>query len=246
MKVSYYPVDGKPFPGVTTILDIGLGTPQFLIDWAVKQGALKLLKTWKEKKGALNQFDAISVAKSARFDTLKVAQARGIAVHSFAESALNKTPNTYEICPPDYNNYYSSLSDWLLDNPITPIFQERFVLNRLVEYAGRLDLYAEFQGKKALLDFKTSNHQKAEHGLQLAAYAECLKQSGYPVELMGCIYIQEQKDGSVITSFREYNEPFEMFLTVKKVFDWKLAHEQQIEWNERMKPEQVAAELTTK
>ena len=61
--------------------------------------------------------------------------------------------------------------DWTSQHDIEWIASERFVYSNKYNYVGICDAIAVIDGKRYLVDFKTSNRiRKLEYGMQTSAY----------------------------------------------------------------------------
>lgn len=144
----YIDTDGNYYPSVTTILEAYPKTYQFY-EWLKSQG---------------NDSDKIRDA----------AGVRGSAVHDLTE----KYDNNFEVSLLDANgNPQYSLEVWAMFERYVD-FSNRYTPNNiLVEqnfighgFAGTVDRVAEIEGKKYIIDIKTSNALYDSYWLQLAAY----------------------------------------------------------------------------
>lgn len=233
-RIGFYPVENHKLPGVTTILQtLGFGTG--FSDWAVRIGVEKLLQeqrqALKEKRRILKP-QAIEIALNARQEVLKVSQIKGLAVHEDVERMISGFPPVNLQFPE-----VEAARKWLFSQSITPIFQEQFIYDLDVGYAGRLDFYGKLNNEVVLLDFKTTNHHRPEHGLQLIAYAHALEKLGYKVDKMGVLYIKPTGCELI-----EHRESFDLFRALKVVFDWKLQTEEN-EWYSRMSETLIKQQL---
>lgn len=215
-KIGFYPVGGKKLPGVTSVLEVALGLHPALMDWAVKEGAKKLLRVQalaKKEGRKILQDEAVKIAQSARQDILKAAQVKGTWVH---EAVQHQLEGKAVVMNQDYEKIFNQFVLWQQGNPMKPVLQEQLVVDTEVGYAGRFDYYGWLNNELVLLDFKTSNHPRAEYGLQLAAYRHCLENLGYPVQKMYVLYLKESS-----CELMEHHESFELFQKVKDIFDWR-------------------------
>jgi hypothetical protein len=74
---------------------------------------------------------------------------------------------------------FMAFSDWAGKVNLKPTFIEQTVFSREYGYAGTMDLLAEVNGQKTLVDFKTSKAVYNEAHLQTAAYRYALKEMGH-------------------------------------------------------------------
>lgn len=152
----FYEVNGELFPSVTTIIK-ATRTPK----------ESDCLRNWQHK------MDKLHGAETAKYESSS-AKDRGNTIHkAIADSLLGlydaKTP-----IAPELKSYWNSV------NPIVkaiknPCAVEHIVYHDTLKYAGTLDLIADWQGKRTIIDWKTSSRIKklswmSEAILQVVAY----------------------------------------------------------------------------
>lgn len=86
-------------------------------------------------------------------------------------------------------------------NPIVEMSEIHMISDKL-GFAGTLDRIVEINGKKILLDIKTSNSIQPTHWLQLSAYNELIKQNGVKVDQVAILWLNaktrtEGKKGAI-------------------------------------------------
>lgn len=129
---------------------------------------------------------------------------------------------------------------WTTYKP-TLVFSEKFVYSDEHKYAGTMDLVVMLDGKKWLLDTKTSNSLHKANELQLAAYAVALKETeGIEVDNVGILWLKAftrktskvkglyQGNGWQIKPVDDVEKSFEMFQTVKKMYEMYNGHTEPI------------------
>lgn len=99
-------------------------------------------------------------------------------------------------------NAYNAFLKWFNSinsvNNVKVIFHEQTLICKY--FGGTLDGLYEINGKKYLIDYKTSNHISYNYFLQLAAYRYMLREI-YNIEIDGCIILQLNKYS---VSYNEY------------------------------------------
>ena len=158
MKVSYkdggryYHVDeSRVYPSVTTVLK--KGTDQ---SW---------LKKWRDRVGD-READKI----------MRQASVRGEAVHNIAEQYLRNNPDYNKKQMPNYLHSFNQIKP-ILDKHVGLIAGLELPLySDFLRVAGRVDCIAKWDGKFAIIDFKTSRRVKEDEDvenyfLQESAYA---------------------------------------------------------------------------
>lgn len=214
---SYY-LDGVKLDGVTTIISNGLPKPA-LVRWAANTAAAKAVDEWDTlaELPPSERLKAISAAPDAARDTAAV---RGTRVHALADQLARGE----EVTVPDelaghVEACVKFLDDW---QPVTlltetPVYHDRY------RYAGTLDLLAEINGRRWLLDFKTSRGGAyGDTAFQLAAYryaTHYLSSDGQtvpmePVDECGVIWLRA--DGYELYPFHADAGVFRQFLYVQQ------------------------------
>ena len=155
--------DGTKVPGATTILKM-LNKP-YLITWANNLG----------KDGIdVNQY----VNESAKQGTL---------MHTILESYVGKKEvdlSAYGEEDIKYAEYlfFNRFLPWAKEVGFKPIFSEKEFVSEENKFGGIIDAYGEIDGKKVLIDFKTSKQVYDEHLVQLVAYWKLLEENGIVVD----------------------------------------------------------------
>jgi hypothetical protein len=157
-----YKLDGKPVPGVTTLLGGGIPKPA-LMYWAANTAAQYAI----DHPGA--SYDEIRKAHTVERDTAGI---RGTAVHDLAEQLVHgEAVEVPEELAPYVDGYLRFLDDW----GIVPVLTEKVIGSRRDWYAGRFDLIATsphlHNGAPVMIDLKTSSGVYGETALQCAAYS---------------------------------------------------------------------------
>lgn len=157
-----YKLDGKPVPGVTTLIGGGIPKPA-LTYWAANLTAEYALAHPDAS------YDEIRKAHTERRDEAGV---RGTAVHDLAERLVHG--DAVDVPPelePYIDGYIAFLDRW----QISPLLTEKVVASRRDWYAGRFDLIATTphlaNGRPVMIDLKTANGVYGEVALQCAAYS---------------------------------------------------------------------------
>lgn len=92
-------------------------------------------------------------------------------------------------------NAFISYLNWEKGKVIKPILIETPVVSEKLQYGGTPDLYAEIDGVKTLVDFKTSSALYEDHLIQVAGgYKPLLEENGYPVEKVTVLRIGRTED----------------------------------------------------
>jgi hypothetical protein len=163
---------------VTTLIKLGLGTSDALVNWAVKttaEYAIDQRASWS----ALADTDrdgAIEILTRARYRSSSKAAARGAELHKAAEQlALGQSADVEA----DVQPYLDQYARFLERHQPEFLMAEAPVYNPQAGYAGTCDGVILLDGQPVLYDIKTTAHGPdsgrsrppfAEVALQLAAY----------------------------------------------------------------------------
>lgn len=141
-------------------------------------------------------------------DVLNSSASLGTLFHAGVESYLQ---GLYFIsCSKHYEEeyklklYLNNFIEWKKTNQLDPIFMEKELVSE--KFGGTVDFYGIFNGKKTVLDFKTSKTHYSSMFLQLAAYVIMVESEGYDVEQVAILCRNTKV--SVKTMTREELEPY--------------------------------------
>jgi hypothetical protein len=197
-RIKYLNAAGKEVVGTTTVL--GLLNKPALLKWAWEQG----------KKGL--DFNKIR-------DT---AANIGTIAHYLCECDLRgKTPNLGQYSPDDVakaENAYLAFLEFRRTQKLTPLYTELSLVSEEYQYGGTIDVVAMLNGKKALVDLKTSKGIFFEMRLQLAAYRNLLIEHGHEIESMHILRIDKESGEFAHYQYNDLSEEFEMFKDLLKVY----------------------------
>lgn len=195
-KRFYQTPEGNTYPSVTTIT--GLYNKKEILEWRKRVGE--------------EEANRISTKASSR----------GTRVHKLCEDYLNNELNTDRYMPDSVGMFKSiqPIIDQYVDN-IHAI--EAPLYSDYLRVAGRVDCIAEFDGKLAIIDFKTSSRQKSEdkiqnYFMQCAAYAVMFEElTGIPVPRLAIIMAVDSDHPQLFVKKR--NDYIGMFKTYREMFD---------------------------
>lgn len=226
-RAHRYWLDGKPVPGVTTLLSGGLPKPA-LPRWAAKTVAeyvadnLHDLESW----GRMGRDQLVAALKQKPWTDRNTAAARGTEVHALAEKVVHGE----EVAVPEHLHTWVEGYARLLDtHGIEPIVTEVPVAHRGDWYAGKPDAIVRMGGETWLLDWKTSKSVYGETALQTAAYARAEFYAPTPddeqpmphIDRIGVVHITATE--SVLYPLGDIDEAFKTFRHVAyiaKRADW--------------------------
>jgi hypothetical protein len=203
-----YMVDDKIVYGVTSACGV-LDKPA-LKQWAVNMGVnylednLKLGMTIDE----INKTKLLQGAKYAHKDRLTQAADIGTAVHLYLETYLKAGINKQPLPPLPINKYIKkgveAFLEWAKEHKVKFLSSERKIYSKEYGYAGTADGYALVDGKKAVIDFKTSSGIYDDMFLQTSAYAKAIEEEDN-VKIEECWILRIPKDGSVFGTAKDIN-----------------------------------------
>lgn len=171
-KAHRYWLDGKPVPGVTTLL--GKGVPKPAIPyWAARTVAEYVADNpdGVEALRGVGRDGMVNALKGIPWTKRDEAAIRGTDVHALAEQVIHG--NAVEV-PEHLAGYVEGYVRWLDEFGVEPVLTERSVGSREHRYAGRFDFigFVRALGDEVwALDWKTSKGVYGETALQVAAYA---------------------------------------------------------------------------
>lgn len=196
--------------------------PPDLKKWSAKNSALAVARANRQaiKDGVkLTQKQLVEIGTYEPYRLMKLSQVRGVAVHQYAEDFFNDLTPTPVI--EDLQGYIDGFLKWNEYYKCKAIMQEEVLYSHRFKYAGRMDFYGTMQHegkeKRVLIDFKTANFPHSDWGLQLAAYKQCLVDLGYPVDETYILHLMSKG----YYDFIKFDDKFDDFLSVRKVFAWK-------------------------
>ena len=97
-----------------------------------------------------------------------------------------------------YESYLKWWNDINMNNIVKVIYHEYTLICKY--FGGTMDGYYEINGRKYIVDYKTSNHVTFRYFLQIAAYRYILREE-LGIETDGCIVLQLSKND---ISYNEY------------------------------------------
>lgn len=180
----------KAFPSATTILAVQ-DKPN--------------LNAWKLKVG-------LKAANKKQQDS----SARGTAIHQLVSDWITGKPVEAE--QPEHEEMLHGYINWAEKNHPTSVESEIFLRSKKHGFAGTADIICRLNGELWVLDLKTSRALNPSYGLQLRAYEQALFETRG--EHARTAVIQLTQDNKNKYRFKEYDEPLEVLLAMKTVFDW--------------------------
>lgn len=199
-----YWIDGKPYVSVTTVLKI-LDKPA-LQYWFGKQVWMAMIED-----PTLDERSALAAPYKVR----DKAADRGSTVHSVVE-VYKTSKKKIDTIPEAFRGYCQAFYDWVDQNDVEIIANEKTVVSKVHGFAGTLDLMVKFNktGKTFIIDIKTGKDIYEEATLQLSAYWDALES-----EADGIAVLLLMEDGK--HKYQECTNQIDAFLACKKIWEWK-------------------------
>lgn len=165
---GFYWDNGKPYLSVTTALSVI--NKEALMWWANKQvyWAMVLDPSLSEKE-----------ALAAPYKKSKKAMFRGTDVHAAVEHYKNTKMYLQGLEEP-VRTYIKAFYNWLIDNDVEILVNEKSILSKKYGYAGTFDLLVRFRksGRILIVDIKTGKDIYRDVFIQLSAYRAALAEEG--------------------------------------------------------------------
>jgi len=197
--VRHYATPKGHFPSITTTLSIL---------------SRDVIEKWKARVG---EEEAARVSYRA--------SVRGTAVHEIIEKYIDNVEGFKDGYTPDIINSFLAVKP-ILDNRIGRVFaQEAPLYSEHLGVAGRVDCVAEFDGKRSIIDFKTSKKPKPKawitnYFMQETAYAIMWEErTGQPIEqLVTIISVDGENEPQVFIEHRD-NWSGKLIETIKQYYE---------------------------
>ena len=154
--------EGKPLHGVTSVLK-SWGDPGSLVNWAANQAV-----------DAIERGESPEEARKAHLKVRDKAGDKGKEVHAELEQILNRMIAGDSVLGFS-NEVVEKVTQWLVAESYKPVQSELPVYNLDLWYAGIMDALVEKDGKKYIMDFKTSGSVQTKYFYQMGAYSLALK-----------------------------------------------------------------------
>jgi hypothetical protein len=173
-----YRWDGQHIPSVTGILR--RLAKQALIQWAANCAVDHIEEAFRAEGPAfiLRPFPQVCAEARTAHERIRDAGADvGTRVHAHAKKMLTERAVVLpEIVTEEEYKALQAFMLWLGSHDVKPEALERKVMSRKLWYAGTCDFWGRVDGKRCVLDFKTSKGIYDDHWLQTAAYEIALRE----------------------------------------------------------------------
>lgn len=201
----YYNTPGGEYASVTTVLDL-LDKSMALVPWAVGLTVRYLHEHIEELQGDITEErvkEIIAASKGQYKEKSAEALDIGSRTHQAIEAWLKNEPMTLTN---DIQAPFMAFLEWATARDFSVIATERTVINDAYRYAGTCDLVGMLDGKKYVIDLKTSKaFYEPSMPMQVAAYAHCLE----GVEGIGVLRLDKLTG---VPEWKDYTEGREGYL----------------------------------
>ena len=204
-------------PSVTTLTKV-LAAPA-LIEWLRQTAAMAAVTTPRNPGEDLDSF----VARALSVDAESIGDAAkqlGTDIHDAIEKALSAQYYPGHFAP------FVGPAVKAVETSGRVVATEKILVGD--GYAGKTDCITENEGFITVWDFKTTGAKKLpdksypEHRLQLAAYANCLGNTGTKRISTANIYISTTRPGEIkVIENPDWQADFEIFKMVMKIWQWQ-------------------------
>ena len=187
-----YMVGDRKIPSVTRVIDAVF--PKYLVDWAATAGA----DYWKENYG--EDTDKYNGIINAHKQISHRAQTIGLEVHKWIELYIKGKiidVDTAVDYPEGVKVPMQNFHMWADAHDIEWESCEEKVYSRNWEYAGTVDAVAKINGKRCVIDFKTSAKIYKEYYLQVAAYVSAIGEMRGELPELGVIVRLDKEENKV-------------------------------------------------
>ena len=187
-----YMVGDRKIPSVTRVIDAVF--PKYLVDWAATAGA----DYWKENYG--EDTDMYNGIINAHKQISHRAQTIGLEVHKWIELYIKGKiidVDTAVDYPEGVKVPMQNFHMWADAHDIEWESCEEKVYSRNWEYAGTVDGVAKINGKRCVIDFKTSAKIYKEYYLQVAAYVSAIGEMRGELPELGVIVRLDKEENKV-------------------------------------------------
>ncbi len=181
-----YGIEDIEYPSVTTIIGV-LDKSTALMPWAVNCA----LKFVAENIGKVGTEAAIGQAHSAWRNIRDEAADIGTEIHDLIHKYIRFGKDATGTMRPEVQNGFLAFLDWEKTHAVKWHNTEMQVFSRVHGFAGTLDAICTFDGKKYLIDFKSSKGFYDGFDMQLAAYRTAAAEMGHQTEGCGILRLDK-------------------------------------------------------
>lgn len=228
MNNNYYDILGEQYIRVTAVIGELINKAPVLMPWAVKLCGQYL--KWKFPLGqgmelppgkslAVVIHDAVDEAVNKWREFSKDAMDKGSIVHDLIEKYIKEGKDAMGELPDQAQNAFLAFLEWESKNKVIWHESELTVYHPGLCYAGTLDAICTINGRRFLVDFKTSSGIYDDYKLQIAAYRLALFEIRPDVEIHGMGILRLDKNTGMpewkeIKDYERYAECWELMVNL--------------------------------
>lgn len=183
-----YGIEGCEYPSVTTIIGI-LGKGDALLQWAVNCAINYIDANTQEGEFLLSEILASAKVewKGLRNEAADI----GTEIHNLIHKYIRFGKDATGEMRPEVQNGFLAFLEWEKSHSVKWIQTEMEVFSRAHGFAGTLDAICSFEGKKYLIDFKSSKGFYDGYDMQLSAYRIAAAEMGHQTEGCGILRLDK-------------------------------------------------------
>lgn len=193
-------LNGFPVPGCTSISGL-FQDDGWKFAWPVK---LMYEKAMEEIREIGQYFDVtvaqadtiLKKAKNAWREKRDSAAQKGTSAHEYVEDYVKHGVKIPPTVNEEVRHCFNEFLIWEAKYAPTWLATELQVGSEKHNYAGILDALCEIDGKRVLLDYKTSKSIKADYNIQLAGLTMALEEMGCHVDKRAILHLPKELDKS--------------------------------------------------
>lgn len=197
-----YNVGGIEYPSVTTILDC-LGKGEGITNWAVKC-AMDYIRANRGMGLTLDQL--LNNAAINWRSVLNDAADIGSQVHGLIQEYIATEKAELDNKRIEVQRAFAAFLKWQNEHGITWLKSEMQVVSHVWGYAGTLDAICLYEGRRYVIDFKSSGGFWDSYRLQIAAYRLAAEEGGEITEGTGILRLDKETG---LPEFKDYSERYE-------------------------------------
>ena len=220
-KATYKTSAGELVPGVTTIL--GLRAKPALVEWGFRIG--------KENPNLNSLREYVD-------DLADIGTCAHYILDCYLRSAVpdlgDFTPNVVAAAQLPIAKYH----EWARGKTIELIAADLEMVSDAHRFGGKLDVFASVDGKRTVIDFKTGRSIYLEAVIQVAAYAEMLKERGEQVDEIRILQIgRTGAEGFSERVLDDWSNHWLAFLALRQLYDIEKCIEHNEKWSAKLQKE---------
>jgi len=164
---------GKVLTSVTGALGI-IASADILMAWATKLAKNHLIEIIESGGMVLvdDVYKACGLYRAKRDEAGDIGTAVHAMIESYIKSKLEKKPFKFGNVPEKVGYGFIAFKEWVEKNKVKFEATEQIVYSLKYNYVGTLDIRAVVNGKRTLIDIKTSNYLSDTMPWQTSAYLE--------------------------------------------------------------------------